>query len=104
MVEELSAQVEIFVEIPRQYHRDVIGTGGNNVRKLTSENNVQVNFQPQRQRPPAAATQDNGHAKENGVATPESETPPTAVDGEEAAEPVTPEQQPEGPDPLDLIK
>eukprot|EP00116_Pleurobrachia_bachei_P002759 sb/3463021/ len=103
MVEELTAQVEIMVEIPRQFHRDIIGTGGVNVRKLTSENGVQVTFPPQRQQQKSAPAApvvvaevpvDNGHPAENGAVETNPESPA----------PVEEIKVPAGPDPQDMIK
>ena len=87
MLEDLKAQVEVQVEIPQQYHRDVIGPQGHNVRKLTSEYSVQISFPPQQdKRSNGPPPMQNG----NGLVS----------EADETAEPEADIQ----PDPLDVIK
>lgn len=80
MIEEFRAQVEISVEILRQYHRDIIGPGGHNVRAVTLKHSVQISLPPAQKRDTP-----NGHVEDS----------PEQLE----ALPVT-----EGPDPQDLIK
>lgn len=44
MIEELQAQVETVVVIPNQYHRDIIGQQGKNVKNVTTDYQVQISF------------------------------------------------------------
>ena len=73
IVEGLDAMVTIECEIPQKHHRSVMGNGGNNVKDVTTRNNVLIKF-PQRPQSNGNADEnaENGEKAEDGEASPRS--------------------------------